>query len=268
VKLLFRPSEESGNLGAAHMVALGCMEDPKVNKVFGIHVDNSRECGRLGTKAGVINSASDHGVGGKDLLETEIFVKGTLSSTSSLIRNAASAAGGLVTVLRNPVSADYVAKHAALGALSHSVEIGIIICREMGNADAVVKALQNKLGIEELCRRVISDTSLNIIGGFDLGALTIDNDGLPITVTFWNEYMTAERDQCKERVKRDYRGKKIAVVVPDPGQVVHMSQRWKNLGINHDIYNCLPYYESGIKILSNSNRPSGLGNPKCYLCWS
>ncbi|MGI6364173.1 MAG: M20 metallopeptidase family protein [Bacillota bacterium] len=60
VKLLFQPSEESGDNGAARMVDLGCMENPKVDKVFGIHVDDSRECGQLGTKAGAINSASDH----------------------------------------------------------------------------------------------------------------------------------------------------------------------------------------------------------------
>lgn len=60
VKLLFQPSEESGDLGAARMVALGCMKNPKVDKVFGIHVDDARECGHLGTKAGAINSSSDH----------------------------------------------------------------------------------------------------------------------------------------------------------------------------------------------------------------
>lgn len=48
----------------------------------------------------------------------------------------------------------------------------------------------------------------------------------------------------KERVKREYRGKKIAVVVPDPGQSASMSQRWTKLGIKHDIYDCPPYFET------------------------
>ncbi len=48
----------------------------------------------------------------------------------------------------------------------------------------------------------------------------------------------------KERVKREYRGKRIAVVVPDPGQAANMSQRWNNLGVNHDIYDCPPYFET------------------------
>lgn len=48
----------------------------------------------------------------------------------------------------------------------------------------------------------------------------------------------------KERVRREYRGKRIAVVVPDPGQAGNMSQRWNNLGVNHDIYDCPPYFET------------------------
>ena len=35
------------------------MENPKVDKIFGIHVDDVREWGTLGTKAGAINAASD-----------------------------------------------------------------------------------------------------------------------------------------------------------------------------------------------------------------
>lgn len=134
------------------------------------------------------------GAGGKGELETEIFAKGSLQTTSALIRNAASAAGGFVTVLRNPVSAEYVAKHAALGALSHSVKVGQILCRELGNASAVAEALGKTLGTEEICRGRISECDLRITGGFDLGTLTIENDESPITVTFWNEYMTAECD--------------------------------------------------------------------------
>lgn len=47
-----------------------------------------------------------------------------------------------------------------------------------------------------------------------------------------------------ERVKREYRGKSIAVVVPNQGQAEHMSQRWNNLGVQHNIFHCLPYHET------------------------
>lgn len=59
VKLIFQPAEEAGTHGAAFLVKRGCMENPKVDKIFGIHVDDVREWGTLGTKAGAINAASD-----------------------------------------------------------------------------------------------------------------------------------------------------------------------------------------------------------------
>lgn len=48
----------------------------------------------------------------------------------------------------------------------------------------------------------------------------------------------------KEAVLSLYRGKKIAVVVPDPAQRKQMSQRWQDIGVCHTIYYCLPYYET------------------------
>lgn len=59
VKLLFQPAEEIGQFGAKKMVELGCMENPKVDKVFGIHVDDSRQAGKISTKYGAVNSSVD-----------------------------------------------------------------------------------------------------------------------------------------------------------------------------------------------------------------
>lgn len=132
-------------------------------------------------------------VGGKNMRETELFVRGELRCASSLVRSAASAAGGFVTVLRNPVSAGYVAKNAAIGALSRSMEAGRIICQKLGKADDLADALQTNFGFETLCRGKISDCTLHTSGGFDQGTLLIENEGQPVELTFWNEYMTAER---------------------------------------------------------------------------
>lgn len=150
--------------------------------------------GSLGLADEVGYRSIQAGVGGKGHKETEILVQGNLETTSSLIRSAATAAGGFITVVRNPVSASYVAKHAALGALSQSMQVGRALYQELGNAASVVKALQEKLNIKELGRGVISECNLNITGGFDVGSLSIECDGAPITVTFWNEYMTVERE--------------------------------------------------------------------------
>lgn len=58
VKLIFQPAEER-NGGAKRMVAAGCMKDPDVDCMFGLHVDAAIPCGTLRTKAGAFNASSD-----------------------------------------------------------------------------------------------------------------------------------------------------------------------------------------------------------------
>ena len=59
VKLLFQPAEEAGNKGASYFIKQGCLENPKVDKIFAFHVDASKEWGTLGTRVGAYNAASD-----------------------------------------------------------------------------------------------------------------------------------------------------------------------------------------------------------------
>jgi len=56
VKLFFQPAEETVG-GAERMIEEGCMEDPKVEAVYGFHVDPSNELGTFATKAGPMNAA-------------------------------------------------------------------------------------------------------------------------------------------------------------------------------------------------------------------
>lgn len=58
VKLFFQPAEETTG-GAKRMVASGCMKDPDVDCVYGLHVDAAIPCGTLRTKAGAFNAGSD-----------------------------------------------------------------------------------------------------------------------------------------------------------------------------------------------------------------
>ena len=58
VKLLFQPAEECDG-GAIRMVEAGCLENPHVDYVFGLHVDAEIPCGTLRTKAGAFNASSD-----------------------------------------------------------------------------------------------------------------------------------------------------------------------------------------------------------------
>ncbi len=58
VKLLFQPAEETTG-GAAPMIADGCLENPHVDYVLGLHVMPDVPVGKVEVKHGAINAASD-----------------------------------------------------------------------------------------------------------------------------------------------------------------------------------------------------------------
>jgi len=58
VKLFFEPAEETTG-GARVMIAEGVLENPRVDMVIGLHVDEKIETGYIGLKKGVVNAASN-----------------------------------------------------------------------------------------------------------------------------------------------------------------------------------------------------------------
>jgi len=58
IKLLFQPAEETVG-GAVPMIKEGVLEDPKVDAIFGLHVDTDLPVGKIGVKYGQMNASSD-----------------------------------------------------------------------------------------------------------------------------------------------------------------------------------------------------------------
>lgn len=58
VKLFFEPAEETTG-GARIMINEGVLQNPEVDAVIGLHVDESIQCGKVGIKKGVVNAASN-----------------------------------------------------------------------------------------------------------------------------------------------------------------------------------------------------------------
>lgn len=58
VKLFFEPAEETTG-GAPHMIKEGVLDNPKVDCVIGLHVDEETKCGTIKIKKGVVNAASN-----------------------------------------------------------------------------------------------------------------------------------------------------------------------------------------------------------------
>lgn len=59
VKLLFQPAEEMPPGGAKPMIEAGVLEDPKVDAVFGLHIDQEHPVGQIGIRPGPAMAAAD-----------------------------------------------------------------------------------------------------------------------------------------------------------------------------------------------------------------
>lgn len=58
IKLFFQPAEEAVG-GAKRMIAAGCMENPKVDHVIGLHVEPSIDTGKIELKYGTLTAITD-----------------------------------------------------------------------------------------------------------------------------------------------------------------------------------------------------------------
>ncbi len=58
IKLLFEPAEETTG-GAQGMIEAGCLEQPRVDAVLGLHMSPKRPCGHLSTRPGPASGSSD-----------------------------------------------------------------------------------------------------------------------------------------------------------------------------------------------------------------
>ena len=74
VKLIFQPGEEMHPGGASLMIEAGVLENPKVSRMYGLHVFPELSAGKVGLKEGLYMASSDeihlqiHGVGGHGAL--------------------------------------------------------------------------------------------------------------------------------------------------------------------------------------------------------
>lgn len=129
------------------------------------------------------------GVGGKGDNYVEMSISGSLEKAASMIRKASIEAGGLVAVARNPVTAAYAKANGAPGAITQAMEVGEALLAHKG--EAAIASVVAKLGGTVVANGEVTDFQLETTGGFDVGTVRI-NDGHEMT--FWNEYMTIEKD--------------------------------------------------------------------------
>ena len=116
-------------------------------------------------------------------------INGVLGEAADVVRQVSVFAGGLVSVCRNPVEVAYIREHAALGGVSQAIELGLVyLAAEAGPTR--IAAVVEHLGAERLAQGQVTEVQHVQRGGFDVGLVQVDG----LELTFWNEYMTAERD--------------------------------------------------------------------------
>lgn len=103
VKLIFQPAEEAANPkdptgGALHMVEHGCLENPKVDAIIGLHVNPSYDKpGAFGLRKGIITS-------GFDIYRFDIHGKTAHGSMPHTGNDAVLAASQLIVMLQQVAS--------------------------------------------------------------------------------------------------------------------------------------------------------------------
>ena len=119
-----------------------------------------------------------------------LYAEGNLESVAHLVRQAAVEAGGLIAAARNPVTVAYAREKAAPGALRQAIEIGRALLVAESPLDAAQTAC-NLLGGEVVCQASVQRVTIQTKGGFDVGQIDLQGG---YELTFWNEYMTLERE--------------------------------------------------------------------------
>jgi amidohydrolase len=109
VKLLFQPAEETVG-GARLMIEAGALDNPRVDAIFGLHVDPGLETGTVGLHYGQRNASSD---------DLEIIVHGSAAHGAYAFEgvDAIVAAAHIVTSLQTIVSRNVDAREAAVVSL-------------------------------------------------------------------------------------------------------------------------------------------------------
>ena len=110
-----------------------------------------------------------------------------------MTRQCAVASGGMVGVIRNPVTAAYLAKNGAVGAISQAISIGKMFAA-CGNGQEFVTKLISEMDARVLAKGRIENYDLKMEGGLDVGRLDVAGENGRVSLTFFNEYMLAEQD--------------------------------------------------------------------------
>jgi DUF917 family protein len=119
----------------------------------------------------------------------EVVTRGTVRHTANVLRTAADMSGGFISCARNPLPASFVARHAAVGAISFALGLGeaILAVKDAGPR-RMIEVTAEHLGGEVIAEGAVRSRDLRTENAFDIGTIAVDQ----VELGFVNEYLTAE----------------------------------------------------------------------------
>ena len=169
VKLLFQPAEETDG-GAEPMVKAGAMENPHVDRVYGIHVMPHLPVGKVETRAGTLNASTD-------TVKITIRGKAGHGAYPDLGTDAIGCAAQVITALQTVVSRNVSPLQSAVLTIG-VIEGGTaqnIICDEvrmrgtLRTANAELRAMMKQriaAIAENIAQGMGCEAEVNIIPGY------------------------------------------------------------------------------------------------------
>lgn len=127
----------------------------------------------------------------------ELVTRGATAKVSPILRKASDMSGGFIASCRNPLRAEYVRRHAALGGISKALSLGqAIIAAEPKGGNAVVDAIcQVSQGNIIASGKVTANTLTYTEEAFDVGVIEIGSGADQVRIHVMNEYMAVENAQ-------------------------------------------------------------------------
>jgi carboxypeptidase Ss1 len=184
VKFLFQPAEEHGGRGGAKpMIEDGVMEDPKVDFVFGLHIEATRRSGVFGVREGAIAAAPD-------TFKVKIVGRGGHGSAPHetvdpiyVAAHAILALQGISSRMIDPVRPFVI----SVGAVHSGTKENII--PDVATLDGTIRTLDE--ATRKFAKKKVEDVVKGVCRSFGAAAeVEFEKDAYPVTV---NDPKTTER---------------------------------------------------------------------------
>lgn len=190
----FIPSEMGASAAFGPFIAAAAKGLPIIDAACDGRAHPLGTMGALGLAADPLYQTMQAACGGRreDGTYIEVFLFGSVAATSQASRMAAGIAGGLATVVRNPVPASYLRSHAAIGCYTTAMELGRTVLSASSPSEKAAAAAQYLSG-SVVCAGIITKYELASAMGFDHGYCTVSAKTGEYFLSFFNEFMTLEQ---------------------------------------------------------------------------